>query len=435
MRNSILASFCVLMLASVFSCKNETKTPEAAPVVGQLQYKKTHGTDCDKPDTLRYNCLTINLVWPNIESGSDAIKKSVSDWANNYLIAILSSSSMDVPAPATTVEAAATVFIEAHKAFSIDAADSPMGQWTAESKDTTLLNDGKYLTLEINGYTYAGGAHGSPTAAVATFDAVTGKQLTWADLVNDQSALQVLAENIFRTTRMDIFAPEDGSEPFEFDETFQFALPQNYGLVAGGIYCHYLAYEVGPYAIGSTQFVIPFESLGSNFKIAATPGSLGEASNLYKMEGDEFVIPTFEIEVSNSLKANETLSKQKETIIVSAFFYGDPTNEKDLDEVGQMPIINKEIELTGDNRIARFEGLKFSKATYEKLADKDIRVLINVYSGRKSSDNNLLDCGIMEDKASKFRNKRFTLGCKLIEEPAQNNVGVSGFPIKEVPIQ
>lgn len=418
MRNAILTSFFVLLMAGVYSCKNDTKTPDSTPVVGNLRFEKTHGTDCDKPDTLRYNCLTINLVWPNIESGSDALKKSVSDWANNYLIAILSSSSMDAPAPATTVEAAATVFIEAHKAFSIDAADSPMGQWTAESQDTTLLNDGKYLTLEINGFTYAGGAHGSPTAAVATFDAVTGKQLTWADLVNDQSALQVLAEKIFRTTRMDIFAPEDGSEPFEFDETFQFALPQNYGLVTGGIYCHYLAYEVGPYAIGSTQFVIPFESLGSNFKIAATPGSLGEASNLYKMEGDEFVIPTFEIEVSNSPKADQTLTKQKETIIVSAFFNGDPVNEKDLDDDGQMFITKKEIELTGDNRIAKFEGLKFSKAMYDKLADKDITLLINVYSGRKSSDDNLLDCGIVEAKASKLMNKRFTLDCKLIEEPS-----------------
>jgi len=418
MRNAILTSFVVLMLASVFSCKNETKTPETTPVVGQLQYEKKAGTDCDKPDTLRYNCLTIDLAWPNVESGSDALKKSVSDWANNYLIAILSSSSMDAPAPATTVEAAATAFIEAHKAFSIDAPDSPMGQWTAESKDTTLLNDGKYLSLEINGYTYAGGAHGSPTAAVATFDALTGKQLTWADLVNDQSALQVLAEKVFRTTRMDIFAPEDGSEPFEFDETFQFALPQNYGLVAGGIYCHYLAYEVGPYAIGNTQFVIPFESLGSNFKIAATPGSLGGASNLYKMEGDEFVIPTFEIEVSNSPKAGQTLADQKETIIVSAFFNGDPVNEKDLDDDGQMFITKKEIELTGDNRIAKFEGIKFSKAMYDKLADKDITLLINVYSGRKSSDDNLLDCGIVEAKASEFINKRFSLGCKLIEEPS-----------------
>ena len=31
-----------------------------------------------------------------------------------------------------------------------------MGQWTAESQDTTLLNDGKYLTLEINGFTFGG---------------------------------------------------------------------------------------------------------------------------------------------------------------------------------------------------------------------------------------------------------------------------------------
>lgn len=96
-----------------------------------------------------------------------------------------------------------------------------------------------------------------------------------------------------------------------------------------------------------------------------------------------------------------------------------------------MFMTKKDIELTGDNRIARFEGLKFSKAAYEKLADKDISMLINIYSGRKSSDNNLLDCGIMEDKASKFRNKRFTLGCKLIEEPAQNNVGGLAFPSKK----
>lgn len=425
MRKSILTSFVLLMLASVFSCKNETKTPETTPVVGQLKYKKKAGTDCEKPDTLRYNCLTIDLAWPNVESGSDALKKSAADWANNYLIAILSAASMDVDSTNApkTIEAAATAFIEAHKTFSIDAADSPMGQWTAESKDTTLLNDGKYLTLEINGFTFTGGAHGSPTAAVVTFDALTGKQLTWADLVNDQSALQVLAEKIFRTTRMDIFAPTDGSEPFEFDETFQFALPQNYGLVAGGIYCHYLAYEVGPYAIGNTQFVIPFESLGSNLKIAATtPGSLGEASNLYKMEGNEYIIPTFEIEVSNSVKAGQTLADQKETIIVSAFFNGDPINEKDLEEDGQMFIAKKEIELTGDNRIAKFEGLKFSKAMYDKLADKDITLLINVYSGRKSSSDNLLDCGIVEANVSKLINKRFTVGCKLIEEPVKSDL-------------
>ncbi|MDZ4682872.1 MAG: hypothetical protein SGI94_20685 [Saprospiraceae bacterium] len=90
-----MTSFFVLLLSGVYSCKNDTKTPETTPVVGNLRYEKTHGTDCDKPDTLRYNCLTINLVWPNIESGSDALKKSVADWANNYLIAILSSSSMD----------------------------------------------------------------------------------------------------------------------------------------------------------------------------------------------------------------------------------------------------------------------------------------------------------------------------------------------------
>jgi len=92
-------------------------------------------------------------------------------------------------------------------------------------------------------------------------------------------------------------------------------------------------------------------------------------------------------------------------------------------------IFKKEIELSGKNRIARFEGLKFPKKLYNKLADKDINLLINVYSGRKASEDNLLDCGIMEAKVSKLANKRFALGCKLIAETTANPTATSTTPI------
>ncbi len=163
-----------------------------------------------------------------------------------------------------------------------------------------------------------------------------------------------------------------------------------------------------------------------------TPPATETDYGVYTEDGDSLVIPTFEIEVRSSLKTTQMLTKQKETIIVAAYFAGTPKDEKDMDEIGELQVLRKEMELTGNARIARFSGIKFSKEIFEKLVDKDIRVLINVYSGRRSSDDNLLDCGIMEMKASQFMDKRFLIGCKLIDEPAKAGAGMesnSGYPL------
>lgn len=146
--------------------------------------------------------------------------------------------------------------------------------------------------------------------------------------------------------------------------------------------------------------------------------------------GDFIVIPAFEIEVANSRQADQLLSAQGETIIVSANFWGEPKSESDMDETGQLQLAGQDIELKGDTRVAKFSGIRFSQNAYRKLRDKDFWVLINVISGRKSSEDNLLDCGLMELKASQFAGKRFLIGCKLIEEPGTAHVtGNNGFPI------
>lgn len=265
MKKRLAFTACTCLLALLFSCKNETPAPpEAAPAVtlSHAEFKKNSGTDCDKPDTLRLNCLTIDLAWPKVETGSDALKKSVGDWANSYIVGILAPASDDSTAIATTVDTAATGFIDMHKEFASEAEGSVMGNWMAEASDTVLLNNGKYLTLSIAGYVYAGGAHGSPTAAVATFDVATGMQLTWDDLVTDKAALKTLAEKKYRQEMADVF--KDG---FEFDDFFKFELPANFGLVQDGIYFHYLHYEVGPYAIGNAVFVLPFSEIGALAKV------------------------------------------------------------------------------------------------------------------------------------------------------------------------
>lgn len=156
----------------------------------------------------------------------------------------------------------------------------------------------------------------------------------------------------------------------------------------------------------------------------ATEAPPAEVAEWYTVDGENIVIPTFEIEVSNSADAAQTLADEQETTIVAAYFSGIPNDEKDMDEnMGFMSIVTKSVELTSGNRIARFEGLTFPKAIYNKLADKDIMLLINIYSGRRSSDDNLLNCGLLDVTVSQLSGKRYTLACKLIEEDSPAATG------------
>lgn len=259
---------CLLFLGIFVSCKRKTTVANPKPaIVSGLQFQQKSGADCDLADTLvRMDCARIDFRWPTISEGSEILKKSVDNWAAEHLSAILLFSSEGGPSKAHSIETAAKAFFDEHR----KAGKSAMaGGWTAESSYKVLLNDGQYLTLELTTYTFQGGAHGNMTAAVATFDAQTGKRLTWDDLVTDEPAVKTIAEELFRETRVDIFRPTDGSTPFSFDENTPFSLAQNYGLVPEGIYCHYVPYEVGPYAIGNTQMVISFEALGNLAKIAS----------------------------------------------------------------------------------------------------------------------------------------------------------------------
>lgn len=133
--------------------------------------------------------------------------------------------------------------------------------------------------------------------------------------------------------------------------------------------------------------------------------------------GDSLIVPSFQIEVGLSQQAKDKLSKDKETIIAAAWFSGIPkdTLSKEYAESGELFLQSAQVELdTGS--VASFENIKFSKAKYDSLADKDIRVLINMYSGRHSSPDNLLDCSILSDKMSAVRGQKFVLACKLIGE-------------------
>ena len=99
-----------------------------------------------------------------------------------------------------------------------------------------------------------------------------------------------------------------------------------------------------------------------------------------QLDGDSILIPDFEIEVSLSPKAEKKLKEDNETVIVSAMFSGTP---KDT--------LSNEYQ---------FMGISVK----------------NYFSGRRSSENNILDVEILEDKMSVVKGKKYILKGKLIGE-------------------
>lgn len=249
MKNPILV-LSIFGLATLFGCQNDPQpVAENLLVIETVTTERNEG-DCATPDA---PCAHILLKYPTVKTGPDTLKQSIDRWANDFLVAML-----DPAVEAddeVTLTAAMDEFVLMHQELVAEMPDLP-SRYEVEVTDTILLQDSAHLTLLLDAYSYTGGAHPNAFAAVATFDVKTGRILRPEDLVKDVAKLEALAEKRFREVRK-----EDFDDGFDFDETFPFKLADNVGLTTEGLFFCYIPYEVGPYAMGFTEFVIPFDEL------------------------------------------------------------------------------------------------------------------------------------------------------------------------------
>jgi hypothetical protein len=127
--------------------------------------------------------------------------------------------------------------------------------------------------------------------------------------------------------------------------------------------------------------------------------------------------PAFSVTVSLSPKAAARLAHPKETIMISADFYGDSNGknrklENDVGEIDLAPSQKDEIPGAG---AAQFHGPRYDASKLAYVDANGLQVLINVFSGRHSSPDNLLDCDLFQDKIA-LAAKGIAIHCKLIGE-------------------
>ena len=132
--------------------------------------------------------------------------------------------------------------------------------------------------------------------------------------------------------------------------------------------------------------------------------------------------PGFDVAVKLSPKAKAELVVKGETVVVSVSFEGGPkpgTPKKYVGDDGQvMDLGGREVEVavgTAGAVTARFSKLQANKDALAWVQGTP-GVLINVYSGRKASKDNVLDCGIYEGPLSTIADSVVPIDCKLIAE-------------------
>ena len=136
---------------------------------------------------------------------------------------------------------------------------------------------------------------------------------------------------------------------------------------------------------------------------------------IFTVEGDSLLVPPFGIEISLSPAAEQKIVGGKETIVVSVMLDGTPTDPANasIAEDGTFYVGGAEQEISY-GQVARFNNLRIAKSIYDQLSDKDPNLTVNVYTGRKSSPNNLITGDFLSGKISTLVNKNHKLNYKLI---------------------
>ena len=131
-------------------------------------------------------------------------------------------------------------------------------------REVKLVTDSlNFVTFEVNGYDYTGGAHGMPYFYGASFNKEDGSKLGWdmfADTTQLAPIIKAQIEDYFGDTDMDI-------EECLFDGVYDnFPLPYiEPWLTADGVKFVYSAYEIAPYVAGMPECTVPYKKVEKFF--------------------------------------------------------------------------------------------------------------------------------------------------------------------------
>jgi Deacetylase PdaC/Protein of unknown function (DUF3298) len=132
--------------------------------------------------------------------------------------------------------------------------------YTLESSATVVRQDSGLVTVQIDSYVFAGGAHGSTYTGFLDWDTKADRKISLSDLLAPgyELKLTAIAEKIFRK---DEKLSDTSSLGNYFFKDQKFALNDNFLVTPVGLQFLYNEYEIKSYAEGQTTLLIPYSQI------------------------------------------------------------------------------------------------------------------------------------------------------------------------------
>ena len=138
-------------------------------------------------------------------------------------------------------------------------------------------------------------------------------------------------------------------------------------------------------------------------------------ASLLAATGSLAMAETVTVELTFSDKALAELTSRGEGVTVAAYWMGDPAPGAvlPLTEVDTIFLMSEDITLQAGPATVVLGG-SLDAAPLDQVTVPMLNV--NVFSARWTSEDNLIDCGFLDDEMAKLAAAPQTLNCKLIGE-------------------
>jgi hypothetical protein len=213
--------------------------------------------------------VEIKIVYPELHSstGKDPAVESINA---AILQTMLSEGALN--SQATSIEQLMENFVHD---FEVVLKESPemSDRWSLELEVKIRYSDEELFCLETTTYASTGGAHPNTSVRCQAFSLKSGALVKLPEIVplTEMPALTKLAEKQFRKVRK--VEPSESLQELGFTfEKNEFALNGNFLLLKEGLFFFFNSYEIAPYALGPTEFVLPW----SDVKTLVKPKGLAD---------------------------------------------------------------------------------------------------------------------------------------------------------------
>lgn len=138
--------------------------------------------------------------------------------------------------------------------------------WEAKIEGKVKYQSDSILNIEINHYTYMGGAHGYQGLRSLIFDPETGKTISNNKLFKNKNAFKAFAEKKFRAKYKISENQSINSTGLMFEDG-KFELPQNIFYTDKGLLLYYNRYEAASYSDGPKELLLSYKEVNEYLRL------------------------------------------------------------------------------------------------------------------------------------------------------------------------